>query len=130
MKGGLLRRYHSWLADGQRLADALLVWALLPTLCLIGGQTFGKPYQLAAILGGILTWAMMGAVDAYRPWRGASHWRESRVLLGGWLMVAASLLAIAWITKSTGIYSRKIVGAWFVVSPLALMALHALERKV
>ncbi|RMH14564.1 MAG: undecaprenyl-phosphate glucose phosphotransferase, partial [Gammaproteobacteria bacterium] len=124
-----MRRYHVWLVVVQRFVDALVVWAGLPTLCWLNDQVFNQPYQLAAILGGILTWVAMGAVDAYRPWRGANYWQESRVLTGGWLLAVAMLLAIAWLTKTTEIYSRLIVGTWFIVAPLALIALHALERK-
>ncbi|RMH10956.1 MAG: undecaprenyl-phosphate glucose phosphotransferase, partial [Gammaproteobacteria bacterium] len=117
-----------WLAVGQRLADALTVWALLPTLCVVFDQTFNQTYQMAAILGGILTWVAMGAVDAYRPWRGATYWHEFRVLLGGWLIVVCSLFGVAWVTKTTESYSRLVTGSWFILSPLALIGLHALER--
>jgi len=71
-KSGALRRYHSWLSMGQRLADALAVFALLPALSLLRELPYGQPYQVTAVLGALLTWVAMGAVDAYRPWRGAS----------------------------------------------------------
>jgi len=128
-KSGALRRYHSWLSMGQRLADALAVFALLPALCMVRGLPYGQPYQVTAVLGALLTWAAMGAVDAYRPWRGASLLREIRVIAAAWMLVLGAMLLIAWGVKFTGAYSRLVVGGWFVVSPLALVLLHIAERS-
>lgn len=128
-KTGTMRRYHSWLSMGRRLLDAGLVFALLPALCVWVGIPYGKLYQVAAIFGAVLTWIAMGAVDAYRPWRGAWLWQEARVLIGGWLLVIAGLLFAAWSIKLTGQYSRSVIGGWFVLAPLALILLHIAERS-
>jgi len=127
-KSGTLRRYHSWLSMGQRLLDAAVVFTLLPTLCVLNGIPYNQPYHVMAVLGALLTWAAMGAVDAYRPWRGASLLQEIRVVFGAWLMVVGSLLFIAWVVKFTGTYSRIVLGGWFALSPLLLVLLHIAER--
>ena len=122
--GGFLRRHHSWFALAQRLADGLLVFFLLPALCELRGLSYAQPYQITAILGALLTWAAMGVADAYRPWRGARLWREARVILAGWALVVFALLTIGWLVKFTETYSRLVIGAWFVLSPLGMMGLH------
>jgi len=88
---GVFRRYHAWLSMGQRLLDAGIVFVLLPVLCVLQDVPYGQLYQIAAIFGAALTWIAMGAVDAYRPWRGARLWQEARVLIVGWLIVVTGL---------------------------------------
>jgi len=127
-KAGAIRRYHSWLTLGHRLLDATVVFALLPILCVARGIHYDQSCQIAAIFGAVLTWIAMGAMDAYRPWRGARLWQEARVLIGGWLLVVCGLIFTAWVTKSTGIYSRIVIGGWFVSAPLALIAVHFIQR--
>ena len=130
LKGGLLRRYHSWFVMGQRLADAVVVFALMPVLCSLGSIHSTQPYQVTAMLGALLTWMSMGAVDAYRPWRGTGFWREARTILAGWGLVVCLLLLIGWLLKFTGTYSRMVIGMWFVMSPVAMMGLHLGARMV
>jgi len=114
---------------GQRLLDAGLVFVLLPIFCVSYGITYNQPYQITAVLGAVLTWAAMGAVDAYRPWRGASLWQEVRVINGAWLLVVAGFLFTVWFIKSTGHFSRIVMGSWFVLAPLCLVLLHIAERS-
>jgi len=113
---------------GQRLLDAGLVAILLPSLCILNGIPYGQPYQVAAVLAALLTWAAMGAVDVYRPWRGTSLWQEVRVILSGWLLVVAGILFAAWAIKFTGHMSRLVLGSWFVLAPLGLISVHIAER--
>ncbi len=124
MGRGMLKRYHNWFALGQRLLDAALVFALVPLLTSLNGLTYSIGYHIAAVLGGLLTWAVMGALDAYRPWRGASLTSEGRVLLEGWPVVIGLLLAIGWLSKSTQVYSRIVALEWFALAPLVMLAAH------
>ncbi len=125
---GVMRKYHSLLSLAQRGLDALLVFALLQFLCLSYGLDFNRSYQVLGIVAAALTWIMMGGMDAYRPWRGSSLWREYRVLLLSWLLVALCLLILAWATKSSEMYSRIVVGVWFVLTPLILILTRLIQR--
>ncbi|RME83117.1 MAG: undecaprenyl-phosphate glucose phosphotransferase, partial [Zetaproteobacteria bacterium] len=119
-----MRRYHALLAVGWRLVDALMVFALLPLLCTVFGVSYNQPYQIAAILGALLTWVAMGAVNAYRPWRSASFGKEFATILTGWLIAVAGLLFVFWAVKHTTQYSRLVIGSWFVAAPLMLALAH------
>jgi len=125
---GVMRRYHSWLSLGQRMADALIVFLMVPALCVFNGITYSDPYHIAAVFGGLMTWAVMGAVDLYRPWRGASVWSEIRTILAGWMLILLGILVVGWMIKSTSVYSRLVIGEWFVLVPVALILLHWIER--
>ena len=127
-KSGVLRRHHSWLSFIQRLLDVGMVFALLPTLCVLTKVPYGQPYQIAAIVGTLLTWVMMGAVDLYRPWRGTGFLREIRVIFSAWVLVVSILFFVGWGMKFTETYSRLVLGSWFVLSPLAMAGVHAFAR--
>ncbi len=125
---GVMRKYHSLLSLGQRGFDALMVFGLLQLLCMSYGLNFDRSYQVLAVIAAALTWIVMGGIDAYRPWRGSSIWRELRVLMFGWLLIILCLFALAWATKSSEVYSRVIIGSWFVATPLALLLIRLLQR--
>ena len=127
---GAMQRYHSWLSLGQRMVDALLVFIVLAVLCYIHFGGFPRSFQLVAVLGAMLTWISMGAVDAYRGWRGSSLWREIRVLLFGWFLVALSLLVLAWAGQYGDDFSRIVIGLWFVLSPVCFVVLRLSQRTL
>jgi putative colanic acid biosynthesis UDP-glucose lipid carrier transferase len=47
-------------------------------------------------------------------------------ILGRWLMFVALLLAIGYLTKSSDYYSRRLILAWVVATPLALIFIEVL----
>jgi len=123
-----MRRHHAWLALVQRIFDALLVFMVLMALSYYVLQDFAKDYQLLAVLGSLLTWIAMGAVDAYRAWRGSSLWQELQVLMLGWLAVIFILVMLAWSLQYGERFSRVVVGLWFGCSALGFMLSHTLQR--
>jgi len=125
---GILLRHGSWFSLLARLLDALVVFGSLPLLCVLYGVEYERAYPVTAVLGGLLTWLLMGAVGAYRSWRGASFWSEAKAVLVGWVMVVISLLVIAWSLKYLHAYSRLLLGSWFLVSPTLILALHSGRR--
>ena len=130
MGPGIMKRHHNWFALGQRLLDATLVVALVPLLTWLKGLDFTSFYYIAAVLGGLLTWVVMGALDAYRPWRGASLYSEGKVLLEGWPVVVGLLLVIGWLSKYTQFFSRIVLLEWFVLAPLAMLVAHISGRML
>ncbi len=125
---GMMRKYHSLLSLGQRGLDALLVFGLLHLFCVSYGLDFNRSYQVLGVIATALTWIVMGGIDAYRPWRGSSLWHEFRVLMFGWVLIALCLLTLAWATKSSEVYSRVVLGSWFVITPLILMLTRLIQR--
>jgi len=110
------------------MADALAVFLMVPILCAFNGITYSQPYQISAIIGALFAWVVMGVVDLYRPWRGASVWSEIRILLAGWILILMGLLAVGWMIKFTAVYSRLVMGEWFMAAPVMLILLHLGER--
>jgi len=90
---------------------SLAVVSAALTLLLLNPRRFGNPLQLTFDRGTLI----LGT-------------------LGRWLAVLAILLAIGFGSQSTEAYSRIILGAWALVTPVLLvgadLALHGLARRV
>ncbi len=125
---GVMRQYHSWLSLGQRFMDVAIVFLGLMAVSHFYLGDFTKPYQVVAILGVMLTWISLGALDTYRAWRSSSLWQPVRTLLLGWLLVVFSLIALAWASKQSEDYSRAVIGLWFVITSVLLIFVHTLQR--
>jgi putative colanic acid biosynthesis UDP-glucose lipid carrier transferase len=68
--------------------------------------------------------------DVYRPWRGAKLAAESRVIFSVWFLVIIGLLFLAWSFKVSSLYSRLVIGLWFVCAPLGIVCVHLVTRVV
>jgi putative colanic acid biosynthesis UDP-glucose lipid carrier transferase len=101
--------------------DAVIV---VGSLALI---TWLDPYQWMPHYAAAAGWAVGLFVFAahffnvYRAWRGSSMLRESARLIWAWLTVCLVLLFLAFSTKTSESYSRRIFLTWFVITPLLLI---------
>ena len=60
--------------------------------------------------------------ELYRSWRGSLLRRREFIrLLGAWLLLVVALLFLAFVTKTSGGYSRRLYLTWFVITPLVLV---------
>lgn len=128
--GGMIRSYNHWFATCLRLVDLSIVALVLFVLTQIYGDPWNHSYISASILGVLITFFSMQAVNLYRTWRGASLFFEFRTLLSGWMIVIVTLLLLAWATRSTGYYSRLVIGTWFIATPIVMALIHLGGRVV
>jgi putative colanic acid biosynthesis UDP-glucose lipid carrier transferase len=63
--------------------------------------------------------------DLYRSWRGAPLWQEGVRLWWVWLAVVLGLLTLAYATKTSAEYSRRLMLTWFLMTPVVLTAWRA-----
>ncbi|HXU84045.1 MAG TPA: hypothetical protein VN914_21770 [Polyangia bacterium] len=66
----------------------------------------------------------------YRPWRSERVSREIWELFTTWLFVPPLLFFLAFFTKKSADYSRVVSLAWFVGTPLLLIASRLVQRVV
>jgi len=101
--------------------DALLIVASLALITWLDIYEWEPHYTVAA------TWAVGLFVltahffDVYRTRRGSSMQREIVRLVWAWLTVCLILLFLAFSTKTSSEYSRRIFLTWFVITPLILI---------
>lgn len=118
---GLLRPYSSELSNLNRLLDTLLIWGTLQILCMIYGIQNLDIYQYAALLGIIFYFLIAEVRSLYRSSRLESYGSISTKILSTWILVAISLIFLAFITKSSATFSRLTIGGWLVLTPLLLV---------
>ncbi len=115
-----------------RLVDLLLLLGGFVALTRLLGQDVSRYYLLLLTLT-LLLFELFAQVSAlYR-----NRWRALRAeishLLLLWAAVSMALLAMAFAFKVSAIYSRRFLGAWGVLTPIAMslwrVALHAHMRR-
>jgi Undecaprenyl-phosphate glucose phosphotransferase len=116
----------------HQLAPGALVQVVLDPLITIGallvftfafGEVFEGPYLILALIAFSLTFP------------GSSPKSVSiRALVGdvliNWLVVVALLLLIGWATRTLGSFDRRVIFAWVLATPVALVAAHLLMPVV
>ncbi len=112
-----LPSHYSRIGSFYRLVDATLVGGSLWLLVLLYGGKWTEQYSLA-VASAIGLFLFFGQTyDLYRSWRGSAIRQEIVRVLLAWLSVLLGLLFLAYITKSSADYSRRVVLTWFVVAP-------------
>lgn len=125
---GLLRSYESAVALIQRLVDAGLVVLALYIACRLYPQEWSQTNTLAALLA-VLAFHFIAEVNGlYRSWRGAPMKHETILVLSTWAIAAPVLLFIAFITKTSALYSRFIVSVWFGLTPTLIIFWRLIVR--
>lgn len=121
---GLFNQYRWLISRAQWFLDGAVVVALLMILCWFYAVPLSKYYfELGAAAFGLTLMVFQGA-RLYRPWRGVDLGQLVRQVFLAWILVAAILSVLGYITKTSDIYSRRVLLTWFAAAPLALVALR------
>lgn len=117
---GLLKARHSTLAIFTRVSDLVLIGLSLWCALALHNMQWIEKYSLAlaCAFGLFLFFAQFH--DLYRSWRGAPLWQEGVRLWWTWLGVVLGLLFLAYVTKTSAEYSRRIMLTWFLMTPVLL----------
>ncbi|HEX4984510.1 MAG TPA: undecaprenyl-phosphate glucose phosphotransferase [Burkholderiales bacterium] len=95
---------------------------------------FGEPlaghYVILGILAFLISTQLFDDVDVFRSRSDAHPTSEDRKMFVDWIMVAGILLFLGFATKFSAQFSRKVILAWFAVTPFILVLCHALARNV
>lgn len=125
VSNGMLKPRHSKLVLFTRLVDALLVGLSLWWVTFVLDVEWEQSYSLVAACGVGLFVFFAQFHDLYRAWRGAPLWQEGIRLWWAWLGVVLGLLFLAYVTKTSSEYSRRVMLTWFVITPVLLTFWHA-----
>lgn len=121
---GLFNHYRWLISRLQWLLDGVVVGSLLVFLTWSLRIPFSKYYYALGIVSFLLTLIIFQALHLYRPWRGVYLGRLVRQVFLAWATVAALLAILGYVTKTSDIFSRRVVLSWFALSPLALIVLR------
>jgi len=95
----------------------------------LGRPSLHDRYEIALLVGVLLTALIFPRFNIYRAWRGASLIDELRLITLAWGAVIVSLVAIAFVTKMGATYSRGWALIWAGSSWLGLMASRVFIRN-
>ena len=121
---GIFNQYRWLISRIQRLLDGVLVVSLLVFLCWLHGVIFKREFLVLGIVTFLLMMVIFQGAGLYRPWRGANLMGLVRQVFVAWILVAAILVTLGYFTKTSAIFSRKVMFSWMVLTPLVLVALR------
>lgn len=123
-RSGRIRHFSSELASLNRILDAALIWLSLKALCQIYPIDPAQVdlYQYLGALSVVLYLLVANFRSVYRSARLESYAQIAQKIIGSWLIVAFLLIALAFLTKSSSVFSRFIIGSWLLLTPALLIA--------
>lgn len=130
MSKSFLRPNASRIAFLQRLLDGLLIFSVYSVDFVLYDQNWDTNRILISVLAAVLFALFAEIQGLYSSWRTSSLADEITTLLYVWLMVISTLLMLAFATKTSEIFSRLVVFTWFIATPITLIMLRAIVRKV
>ncbi|MBI4207746.1 MAG: undecaprenyl-phosphate glucose phosphotransferase [Betaproteobacteria bacterium] len=111
-----------------RVALAPVVCVISLALCMVIYQeAFSPLYAILAAVAFLVALRVFGELPLTN---GRSILVPGGAILTDWITVAGVLLFIAFITKTSDLYSRKLLLTWFVVTPFVLHGAQELARQV
>ncbi|NOZ75501.1 MAG: undecaprenyl-phosphate glucose phosphotransferase [FCB group bacterium] len=87
-------------------------------------------YQMALLIGLLITIVVFSRFQVYRPWREAPLGAELKTLASAWLTVVVSLVTIVFLAKLGNEYSRVWMISWGLSALLLLILFRLLIRLV
>ncbi len=113
----------------QRVLDPLIVMGMLYLCSLIYHQTFSGYSLVLMILAFFISSAVYQHIDPYRTWRSGRMLAYARDTVAGWCVTVGVLLFLGSASGLAHYYDEQVVLAWFVATPLALLASHTALRR-
>ncbi len=127
-ENGMIRPYYPALAVLWRLVDAVIIILAYSAGWLAVGNAW-PPDHLIVALPAVVLFSLVGeGAGLYRSWRGAPVKREVARVWLSWILVVPLLLLAGFLTKTSAVYSRAVVTAWFVIAPVFISVWRGLAR--
>jgi putative colanic acid biosysnthesis UDP-glucose lipid carrier transferase len=108
----------------QRLTDPLLVFGLLPLLSAYYKVVLNSDFIFLGIIACLLVLPVFKAIGRYRPSHTANARREWQRIIAGWAIILGILLFLGYSTKTSAIFSRRLVLTWSLLVPIVLYCWH------
>lgn len=125
---GLLRPYYPALAVFWRALDGLLLVVAYSAAWLAVGNAWPPDHWIVALPAVVLFSLVGEGVGLYRTWRGAPVKQEVARVWLAWAIVVPLLLLAGFLTKTSAVYSRVVITAWFVLAPVLISIWRGVAR--
>ncbi len=125
---GFFERHQFSIQLVRRLLDPLIAVIGLRFLCWAFGLPFAQQYVWLAVISGLLVVIAFGGAKVYRPWRSAPLGQEAHFIWMAWVMVCGALFAMGYVTKTSELFSRRVLLIWVIVTPVVMIGMHLSVR--
>lgn len=126
--GGLIKPHSSKLSYLFRILDGLIILLALQVCVKLFDIELINLYWHAAAWSIILFLSLAELKGLYQSWRFAPIGREIREVLLVWASVFVMLVMLAFFTKTSVNYSRRVIFAWMLLAPATLVMLRLMVR--
>lgn len=116
LRYGIFYENTRLIANLQRLLDGLIAVILLVFLCWLYDTPFMHHYVILATISFLLIIVIFQGSRVYKPWRGVGLGQMARQIILGWVLLAGILAALGYATKTSALFSRKVLLSWFVLA--------------
>lgn len=130
MTDGFLRPHHSGISVLQRLIDAGLICITLWMAHRLYGIEIASHNIMSAVLAVICFYFIAEAKGLYVSWRTGGLVAEVTDLGMAWGSVVVILVMLAFMSKTSISFSRRVVMTWFFMAPLGMVMARMLVRII
>ena len=113
----------------QRVLDPLIVMGTLYLATLVYGEPFSGYSLVLMILAFFISSSVYQHIDPYRTWRSGRMLAYARDTVFGWCLTIAVLYFLGSASGLKYYYDERVLLAWFVATPLTILASHIAVRK-
>jgi putative colanic acid biosynthesis UDP-glucose lipid carrier transferase len=125
---GMIRPFQAELDFGVRLADMALVGAALWIATLFHDLPWTNIETFAAMAASVLFYLVAQATGLYVAHRGHPLRDEVTRIVTTWMGVLTLLLLVAFVTKTSAEFSRRLMISWAAAAPMLLGVWRAVLR--
>lgn len=130
-KGGILKSHASEISALIRLVDAIVVFGTYwVTSTVYAPGSWGRQELIAASVAVVVFFLAAEMNGLYRSWRGSDLRQEGFRVVSSWAASVGALLFVAFLAKASAEYSRVATIAWTAATPVLLILLRVLLRRV
>lgn len=108
----------------QGVLYALTVAGDLALIAALVAEPFSLPYQLLAIISAALSFIMLRHNDLLTPWLPGRQGSVGTRIYWTWVTIVGTLLLLGYATQYSEYFSRRVLLAWFITAPFALLIVH------
>jgi putative colanic acid biosynthesis UDP-glucose lipid carrier transferase len=121
---GHIRQFSSELSVLTQILDALLIWLSLKVLSHLYSLETAQSdaYQYLSIVSVALYLLVANVRSVYRSARLEGYFQIAQKIISSWLIVFFLLIALAFLSKSSNIFSRVVITSWLFLTPILLIA--------
>ncbi len=120
--GGIIKNNSNKFATIYRGIDLFLIMTMMFLTSVIVDKGFGQLHLIVALSSALCFAIIAESFSLYRSWRVGTYKEMFFYTLLSWLFTVAALLIALFFFKISSDFSRLLMGAWFVLTGVALVS--------